>query len=330
MTTRCCLVLLAMLCAAQGQEERGTPGAREVSLREDLGETYSFCHTQRVRLAQVRKKFPKLEAQAQAAELAWNTAYSQAEGGVTERLKKRLAREWPGLKVEVDKDVETRAAAVTHALDEAGARAFLTEVRQHAKGVMESPQREMLLAADPRFVAAPEQEFLHGHRRQWLCPEGLKAPGRRVSLETPLSWKEKFSTAPGLTRQWAMEGGHSDDTASVVLRRLPGVPEAAEVAEMFTEDFARGLCGEGLTLVSFATSKLGDVPHGIVHGTGHVEQFNTTVDAHVVIHYLVKGDTFFAVSVGTSREGPAEVRQARLKQLEPLMRLVVGSVEFGK
>lgn len=327
---------MLMLCAAQGQEGGGAPAAVEAAppvkatLVEDLAKTYGFCHTQRVQLAQVRGKFPKLEAQVQAAELAWNSAFSQAEEGVTERLKEHLGAEWPGAEKQAAEELETRATAITAVLDEAGAVAFLTEVGQHAKGVMESPQREMLLATDPRFVAEPEQEFLRGYKRRWPCPGGLKALGRRVSVEAPLSWKEKLPTTAGVTREWVVDGGHGRDTLSVMLRRLPGVPPPADAAEFFTEDFGRSFCEDGLTFVSFATSKLGDVPMGIVHGTGHVEQIDGTADMHMVYHYLLKGDTFLVVSFGTTRSGPAEVRQARMKQLEPLMKLVVGSVEFEK
>lgn len=303
----------------------GEPASAAVDLAGDLVTTHMFCHTQRVVLAQLREKFPALKPQVEAAELEWNGAFRQAEAGVVVRLNEMLGPEW---QAEIAPDLEAAATATMAGLDEAQTVALLAAVKERAKGVMESPEREMLPASDPRFMAKPEEEFLHGHKRRWLSPAGMAAPGMKVTLEVPLSWKEDPpGDPPGLQLwMWSPDGGHGQDVFTVKLMRLPDLPPQ-EREELYTEKFARRYCSS-LRYVSSALDELGGMRVGIIHATAQKEKAGVMVDMHHVCYYVVAGKALVLVMASTTDAGGPEVRRARLQKLEPLMKLVVGSVRL--
>jgi hypothetical protein len=296
------------------------------TLVQDLANTFGFCYGQRLTLTQLRQMFPDLETQIMLAEMQWNSAFKEAEVGVEERLKAFGPDQWEinraKMIAQFEPILKQQNGKATHEL----AVNVLEVVQQRAKGVLDSPHREMLLASHPRFVKSPQLEFSMGYTGTFSSKGHSKAKGVDLTVRYPLSWKQFEADRPNIVQKWTSDGGHGNDIFMVQIRKLPAVPTPQESAELFTGAFANQMFEGGGKVLSYTTGRLEKLPLGIVHFTQTTKRLDVSVDTRGVFYYLIHGDAFISLQFLCYTPGGAEAKDARIKQLDPLIRLIVNSL----
>ncbi len=313
----CCLVVCT---ATKGQ----VPPVKK-TIAQDLGQTFGFCYGQRLSLAHLREKFPDLEPQIVLTELQWNNAFKEAEEGVELRLQTLLSDQWSETRSKMIAQFEPTVTEQNLKATHDQATRFLEIVQQRAKGGLDSPTREMLLASHPKFVKSPELEFISGYTGIYSSKDHPKAKGVEVTLRYPLSWKQMEADRPNIVQKWTSDGGHGNDIFMLLIKKFPTTPTPDEAAAMFTELSAKEILGEG-ELVSYTTSKLEKLPIGIIQFKQAMKRLDITMEARGVCYYLICEDSFILLQLMCYSPGEPEKGDLRVKQLEPLLRLMVNSV----
>lgn len=305
---------------------RGQAPPIKSTLPQDLAKTYGFCYGQRLSLAQLRQMFPDLDGAIMMTEMQWNTAFKEAEAGVEARLKAFGSRQWEDARIKMVAQLAPFLKEQNRKVTRETAISFLDVVQQRAKGVIDSPNREMLLASDPKFVRSPELEFSSGYTGTFSSKSHSKAKGVELTIRYPLSWKQLEGDRPNIVKKWVSDGGHGTDIFMVQIRKFPALPTPQEIAEIFSESFAKQMFEDGGKLLSYTTGRLEKLPVGIVHFTQTTKRLELTVVTRGVFYYLVHEDAFIALQFMCYTPGSAEVKEARLKQLEPLIKAIANSL----
>jgi len=270
--------------------------------------------------------YPELESQVMIAELRWNIAFQAAEEGVEARLKVLFPDRWADSRAKLIAKWQPILRHQNSKATREMAIKVLELIQQRAKGVLDSPHREMLLSSHPRFAKAPALEFTSGYTGTFSSKGHSKAKDVELTIKYPLSWKKLEADRPNIVQKWISDGGHGTDVFMVLVRRFPTLPTAQEKAELFTESFAKEMCESLGKLVSYTTGRLERQPLGIVHFTGTTKRLDLTVDARGVCYYLVQDDAIVALQFMCYAPGDPEVKESRFKQLEPLFKLIVNSL----
>jgi len=298
----------------------------KTTIEQDLAKTFGFCYGQRLSLTQLRQMFPDLDAQIMLTEMQWNSAFKEAEAGVEARLKAFGPDQWEDTRAKMIAQFEPVLKQQNSKATREIAINFLEVVQQRAKGALDSPNREMLLASHPKFVKSPELEFATGYTGTFSSKGHPKAKGVELTIRYPLSWKQLEADRPNIVQKWTSDGGHGTDIFMVQVRKFPALPTPQESAELFTESFAKEMFEEGGTTLSYTTGRLEKLPVGIVHFTQTTKRLDLSVDTRGVFYYLVHEDAFIALQFMCYTPGGAEAKEARIKQLEPLIKGIVNSL----
>ena len=298
----------------------------KTSIAQDLGKTLGFCYGQRLSLTLLRQRFPDLEPQIMLIEMQWNSAFKKAEEGVEARLKAFSPEQLAETKTRLMAQFEPILRQQHNRATREEAINFLEVVQQRAKGVLDSPNREMLLASHPKFVKSPELEFATGYTGTFSSKGHSKAKGVELTVQYPLSWKQFEADRPNIVQKWTSDGGHGTDIFMVQVRMLPSLPTPRESAELFTESFVKNMFDEGGKALSYTTGRLEKLPLGIVHFTQTAKRLDLTVNTRGVLYYIIHKDAFITLQFMCYTPGGADAKESRIKQLEPLIRLIVNSL----
>jgi hypothetical protein len=296
------------------------------SLQADLAKTLGFCLGQRTGLQLVGERFPKLAHKTTLGRLNWGAVFKDAEANVEARLKSLYGKDWPETRAKMIAEFDSMTRQQDQNLTADSANEFLDLVQERAKGNIESPIREVLLASHPSFIKSPEVEFARGFTNTYSSKGHSKSTGVEVTLKYPVSWIRQEGDRPHIVQKWTSDAGHGSDILMLQIHRLPAVPTKAELADMFTEDFAKEMIPDNGKLIRFATGKLEGLPLGILHYTATSKRLNATVEIRTVSYHFVWGANWILLQLGCSTPGGPDVREKRLTQLEPLMKLIANSV----
>lgn len=306
------------------QAQTPAPAFRS-SLVEDLARTFGFCLGQHYTLDQLRREHPEMQAQVKLAEMKWNLAFEKAEAGVEARLKEIFGEKWEGVRASMHAQMEPALKQQNSGATPETIASFLQLVEKRSTGVIESANAlEMLLSSDPRFVQAPEQEMARGFIGRFTTKDHPKAKGLELNLRHPLSWKKEEAERPNIVQKWTSDGGHGTDVFMLQVRRFPAPLTAEEKAEVFSEAMAKELFGAGL--LSYTTSTLERMPVGISHFTNTAERLDFKLESRGVSFHLVFQDVWISLQFMCYTPGGAEAREARIKQLDPLIKMIAGSL----
>lgn len=298
----------------------------KATLAQDLGKTFGFCYGQRLSLIQLRDMYPDLEAAILLAQMQWDNAFKEAEEGVEGRLKAFSPDQWDDTRAKMIAQMEPILTKQNANATRENAIQFLEVVQQRAKGVLDSPTREILLSSHPKFVNSPELEVVRGYTGVFSTKGHPKAKGVELTIRPPLSWRQYEADRPNIVQKWISDAGHGKDTFMVQIRKLPALPTPEEKAEIFTESFAKEMFDQSGKTLSYTTSRLEKTPVGIVHFTQTTERLDLKLDTRGVFYYLVHEDAFIAFQFMCYTGGDAETNEARFNKLEPLIKGIVNSL----
>ncbi|HYF34643.1 MAG TPA: hypothetical protein VD994_05080 [Prosthecobacter sp.] len=313
---------MSVSCVVSGAEEEAT------GLDVDLAKTFRFCEGNRFTLKQMHELLPALSPKVAAVEKRWNAAFGKAEANVEARLKSITGGEWPEIREALrNKVIEVLRRENEKSRSEKRALAYLELTERRIRGELDSPVREMLLASHPDFVAEPALEFSRGYTQSFETEGKENAKGVKLSLKLPASWKARETKAADAVQKWVSDAGYGFESVTLLVRDVSEIP--APPGGLFVEEFARKLVTDGgLEFKGFSSAEVAKKPLGTVHFR-HVAEQEKPLTLRGSLHYFVHGDKFVELRLTCGTASGAENSEERIKRLQELMKLVVGSVVLG-
>ena len=181
--------------ARQPSEEGIAQGSQsaELSQVQQLASAAGFILGQDDRLDRIRKAHPNLETDVTMAEMAFAASFGRAvrsiEAALGDEQREAVRKEFRRRSIQMEvanKDIAT---------------AFIAEVEARARGEIESPFLEVLLAY--QYKDAPHEEFANGNRRLFTSKQHPKAKGLEIELYLPRSWTRREGRRPNVVQFFA-------------------------------------------------------------------------------------------------------------------------------
>ena len=103
-------------------------------------------------------------------------------------------------------------------ITESDAINFITEVKQRAKGHIESPILETLLIFKKGYQEKPEREFLDGYKYRYESDGTGKAKDVAFSIEIPKTWVSKEARRPNIVQKFISENGRGFEHIMILIK----------------------------------------------------------------------------------------------------------------
>ena len=196
-----------LTAAREASGEWATPGSEtdELSPIQQLARTAGFHLGQRETLNRIRETYPDLETDVTKAEKAFAASFGRAVQAIEAELG-------DGLREAVLKELKRRSLQVEVPTKEEGT-AFIAKVEARARGEIESPFLETLLAY--QYKDAPHEELANGFGQKFTSQQHPKAKGLEIELVLPRSWTRREGRGPNVVQFF--QARPVQGTGSVVL-----------------------------------------------------------------------------------------------------------------
>lgn len=289
-----------------------------------LARAYGFVAAQRFTLDRIASEIPELEFNVARSRADFDARFPGIEG----RLKAVLSdlSNGQGLgEVETALD-RTKEMLGRQQLSREAAMTFLKEVQSRARGEIESPVLEYLLAV--QYEGRPVAEFLAGFRNRYRTDGGGKSLGIVLSLQTPRSWAASEGERPHIVQKWTSEGGTGLDTIMLDIRRLEGPAIAKkQIDDLLQSGEIRSLLPGTATYVSSGSFTVEGLDGYWVQMTASTERAGVAVFVQSILHQLPLDGRIVGLTCasGALPDDPDEARQS-FEQLRPLCQQVLNSL----
>jgi hypothetical protein len=236
-----CLVLIGFSHAAHSEIKLSNALAR------DIGKAYGFYLGQNYSLSQISKKYPALAGQALLAEKEFDAAFKSSVEGMEDLMQKNVKDEWSKLK----KEIQTQIAGSVNInnTSQADAIAFVEQVRERARGNIESPIIETLLIFKSGYEKNPEKEFLDGYKYKYSTDGAGKAKGVAFSVESPITWAAEEGNRPNIVQKFTSGNGRGFEFFMVMVKEIPLEPGSqvteSDVAEILNPTDIKAFIPDG-------------------------------------------------------------------------------------
>lgn len=192
---------------AYGQNNTSDPEARD----RELLRTYGYCYGQQLSVEQIHEDFPSLRLAMFQAQAAFDVTFGKSCQAV--------ATEFP---VDVRKRLHSKFDQLVprSAITESVAAGFIEKVNARAKGDIETPVKETLLALNPDFRRTPALEFVRGFTNQYSTLNHPKSKGLTLEIKVPASWMAREGNRPNIIQFFKSEYGRNDPSAVIMVQQF--------------------------------------------------------------------------------------------------------------
>lgn len=312
------LTLSLLALAAAGQTSTSDPEARD----RELFRTFGYCYGQQRSLDQIKRDFPKLKTDVFLAEVAFNVTFGKSCEAVSARFSDNLKNQL------IQKFNEALAPTP---ISEATAIAFLKRIHERAKGDIETPVKETLLAFNPDFEKSPGLEFTRGFTRTYSTLDHAKAKGVHLEIKVPMSWISREGNRPNIVQFFNGKYGREDPAMVIGIYNFTP-PKGVRATQKDLESLFLGnnlnrFVPDGAKLIESKTITL----EGQKGGMWVYETVGERLDLKFVLRTM-NFSTFYngkLISIEFSVGGPMEDREvwtARFEKNRTLFMLVANSL----
>ncbi len=195
-----------------------------------LSQAYGFIIGQEHTLDRVSREYPDLAPSALLARARFASTFPDIQSRLEAELRSALGPENFG---QLSKKTAgtLREAANRQAVTPDVAAAFLDQVEARARGEIESPVLESLLAV--KYKDNPAREYSDGFRQRFDTDGTGKARGIRLSLRLPRSWAAREGERPHIVKKWTTEGGTGREILMLDIRDADGYDRDKREIERF-------------------------------------------------------------------------------------------------
>lgn len=290
-----------------------------------LSQAYGFVVGQEHTLDRVAKEHPELESAVHLARARFSLAFPD--------IGTRLAAELRGAMGSENFDQFARQATDTmratldrQPITSAAAAEFIREVEARARGDIESPVLEYLLAV--KYAANPGNELADGFHQRFDTDGTGRARGIRLSLRLPRSWIARDGERPHIVKKWTSEGGTGREIVMLDVRDAEGYePDKREIERFLRSGEVKEVVPEGAALIASGAFTVEGRPGYWADMRLRQERVGVALYQRMLMYQLFFRGRAIGVmcqTVGSPREA-ARVDES-LSRLRPVCQQVVNSL----
>jgi hypothetical protein len=216
-----------------------------------MTQAYGFILGQEYSLSRIAKKFPELSGNVELARAQFSSTFPGIKMKLETHLKhamgeKLFQKTAASLRTKLRDTLGRQEITMEIAVN------FLEQVKVRAKGEIESPVLEYLLAV--KYTANPLGEFADGYRQRYQTDGSGKSQGIKLKLQLPRSWAAKEGERPHIVKKWVSENGTGLEIILLDIRDAQGYnPTKKEIEEFVRSGEVKETVPEAATYVASGT-----------------------------------------------------------------------------
>lgn len=287
-----------------------------------LFNSQGFCEGQKLQMEHIKVNFPQLERMI----LLSKSEFMITFGNSCEALSTFFPKD---IKDYLLKDLTDKLKQFL-VKDEIQAKEFLNVVRQRAKGEIESPIKELLLAVNPEYESEPAKEFLSGYTKIYRTKGHIKAKGLDISLELPLSWRNREGYRPNIIQFFNPHKLSGDNASfSVMVKDVPKFKGRnltdKEAVHLFTKSSLAEFA-EGGSIVESGTIVLEGQPGGYIISDNSFQRLEVKVNVRTLNYSFYYKGKLIILFCGVSQLNSSDNLDLMMKKYRHLFTLIANSV----
>jgi hypothetical protein len=299
------------------------PTKDRVSLRM---QAYGFVRGQQLSLERISQKFPDLSLQVKRVSLGFQScALGEGFESLRSELAKSWGSQWGRISGELESQLATTVGRQTMSRDQC--TAFIAEVENRARGIMDEKWRAALLSSNRRYAERPELEFAEGWRQTFTTRGHPKAKGVDLTVSLPASWQSREGARPNVIQafDFQLERGHVG--CSIMVKQLPQAPTKEEAEAFFLPEEMKEMLPDGATFVEAKQMVLDGSPAGMLVLDQSIRRLDFAIQIRMTQFVTIQRDAMIFIQFATSgKEGDAKVGRELSAQFMPLFRLIANSL----
>ena len=297
-------------------------------LAKDIGQAYGFYLGQNYFLSEISKKYPSLSGLALIAEKEFSATFKSSIDGMDALMAKYAKSEWNKIKAQLTTQI---ASSINiEQISETQARQFVEQVRERAKGNIESPVIETMLLFKSGYEKNPEREFLDGYKFKYSTNGAGKAKGVAFSIEFPKTWVAKEGNRPNIVQKFVSENGRGLEFLLILIKEIPLQPgekiTEKDISEILNPKDIQDFIPDGGVYLNSGKLTLENLPGFWVHFKMDMARMRNTVGMETIMYTIFYKNKMIQIQgqVMTSINGEPTERGG-LKKYEKLFDLMANS-----
>lgn len=297
-------------------------------LAKDIGQAYGFYLGQNYSLSEISKKYPSLSGLALIAEKEFSATFKSSIDGMDALMAKYAKSEWNKIKAQLTTQI---ASSINiEQISETQARQFVEQVRERAKGNIESPVIETMLLFKSGYEKNPEREFLDGYKFKYSTNGAGKAKGVAFSIESPKTWVAKEGNRPNIVQKFVSENGRGLEFLLILIKEIPLQPgekiTEKDISEILNPKDIQDFIPDGGVYLNSGKLTLENLPGFWVHFKMDMARMRNTVGMETIMYTIFYKNKMIQIQgqvVSSINGEPAE--RGGLKKYEKLFDLMANS-----
>lgn len=298
------------------------------ALAKDIGRAYGFYLGQNYSLSQISKKYPSLSGFAKIAEKEFSATFKSSIEGMDALMREHAKSDWNKIKTKLTTQISS--SINIERISEIQARQFVEQVRERAKGNIESPVIQTLLLFKSGYEKNPEREFLDGYKFKYSTNGSGKAKGVGFSIESPKTWVAKEGNRPNIVQKFVSENGRGLELLLILIKEVPLQPgekiTEKDVLQILNPKDIQEFLPDGGVYLNSGKFTLENLPGFWVHFKVDMARVRNTVGMETIMYTIFYKNKMIQIQgqVMTSINGEAAERGG-LKKYEKLFDLMANS-----
>jgi hypothetical protein len=213
-----------------------------------FAQAYGFVLAQEYSLERIANKLPDLSVEVELTRSRFRATFPEITSKLEAQLKtamgeKQFQEVAASLRAKLTNTLESQEITRDLAVQ------FFDQVKARAKGEIESPVLEYLLALN--YMNNPVRELTDGFRQRYQTDGGGKSQGIKLKLQLPRSWVAKEGERPHIVKKWSSENGTGLESILLDIRDAQGMdPTKKEMEEFVRSGEVKDAVPEGSTYVT--------------------------------------------------------------------------------
>lgn len=290
-----------------------------------LSQAYGYLKGQQFTLSRIKKEYPSLELEVTKCELEFSLAFKKASENITNQLKELFGSEFDNYESEMM--TQLKSLLSQQKITEDLAINFIEEVKQRAKGNIESPVLQPLLTY--QFIDNPSKEFSSGFTTTYSTKGHTKSKNVEINAKFPNSWNQQEGDRPNVIQKFVSENGKGQEIILFMVKDL-GLPTdykvtEEELSEFFVESKLKQMIPDGSEFISAKKITLDKQIGGQIIFKTTAERLDFTITMQA-IHFITiyDGKMVFLQCMVSAEQG--ENLNDRFNLFLPLFRQVANSL----
>jgi len=209
-------VVLLCLCFRPTEILAEIKPTKELVLQ--VSRTYGYYLGQQYTLDYISDKYPSLSINVLLAQKEFSYSFSNSLENMNKFMIDLFGFKWKNIRKNMQDAMYKTLKVEISSMDKSKAIRFVDEVKNRAKGDIESPVFETLLLFKKGYESKPEQEFIDGYRYTYKNDGSGKAKGVKFSLQLPRTWEAMEGNRPNVVKKFV---NYQGSTLMVIIKDIP-------------------------------------------------------------------------------------------------------------